>query len=66
MIKNYNISVQKNHNLNWPYITDHPYRILIICDSQLEKAIALLNLIKNQESDMKKTYLYIKDPFELK
>ena len=66
MIKNYNISVQKNHNLNWPYITDHPYRILIICDSQLEKAIALLNLIKNQESDIKKTYLYIKDPFELK
>ena len=66
MIKNYNQSVQKNHNLNWPYITDHPYRILIICDSQLEKAIALLNLIKNQESDIKKTYLYIKDPFELK
>ena len=66
MIKNYNISVQKNHNLNWPYITDHPYRILIICDSQLEKAIALLNLIKNQESDIKKTYLYIKDPFKLK
>ena len=66
MIKNYNQSVQKNHNLNWPYITDHPYRILIICDSQLEKAIALLNLIKNQESDIKKTYLYIKDPFKLK
>ena len=66
MIKNYNQSVQKNHNLNWPYITDHPYRILIICDSQLEKAIALLNLIKNQESDIKKIYLYIKDPFKLK
>ena len=22
-----------NHNPNWPYIPDHPYRILIIGDS---------------------------------
>ena len=21
---------KKEHNLNWPYIPDHPYRILII------------------------------------
>ena len=26
----YDQSVQINHNLNWPYIPDHPYRILII------------------------------------
>ena len=30
MIKNYNELVKINHNLNWPYIPDHPYRILII------------------------------------
>ena len=30
MIKNYNELVKKNHNPNWPYIPDHPYRILII------------------------------------
>ena len=29
-MKNYDQSVEKNHNLNWPYIPYHPYRILII------------------------------------
>ena len=29
-MKTYDQSVQINHNLNWPYIPDHPYRILII------------------------------------
>ena len=33
MIKNYNELVKINHNPNWPYIPDHPYRILIIGDS---------------------------------
>ena len=26
-----------NHNANWPYILDHPYRILIIGDSRSGK-----------------------------
>ena len=34
MMKNieYDESVEINHNPNWPYIPDHPYRILIIGD----------------------------------
>ena len=35
---------EKQHNLNWPYIPDHPYRILIIGGSGTGKANALLNL----------------------
>ena len=66
MIKNYDLSVEINHNLNWPYIPDHPYRILIIgvlvwetCVTEL--IYALLNLIKHQRPD-----LSVKDPFESK
>ena len=51
------------HNLKWPYIPDHPYRILIIGGSGSGKAHALLNLITNQ-SDIEKIYLYAKDPYE--
>ena len=29
LVKNYDQSIQVNHNPNWPYIPDHPYRILI-------------------------------------
>ena len=36
------------HNPKWPYIPDHPYRILIIGDSASRKTNALLNLINNQ------------------
>ena len=50
------------HNLKWPYISDHPYRILIIGDSASGKTSALLNLINNQlDMDM-----YRKDPYEAK
>ena len=35
------------HNSNWPYIPDHPYRILIVGGSGSEKTNALLNLINN-------------------
>ena len=38
----------KENNLNWPYIPDHPYRILIIGGSGSGKTNALLNLINNQ------------------
>ena len=54
---------KKEHNLNWPYIPDHPYRILIIAGSGTGKTNALLNLINNQQ-DIDKIYLYAKDPYE--
>ena len=52
-------------NKNWPYIPDHPYRILIIGVSGSGKANVSLNLIKNQP-DFDKIYLYAKDPYEAK
>ena len=51
------------HNKNWPYIPDHPYRILITGGSG--KTNLLLNLIENQP-DIDKIYLYAKDPYETK
>ena len=53
------------HNLKWPYIAGHPYRILKIGGSRSGKANALLNLINNQP-DIDKTYLYAKDPYGAK
>ena len=66
MMKNYDQSVEINHNPNWPYIPDHPYRILIIGGSGSGKTNVLLNLIKHQRPDIDKIYLYVKDPFESK
>ena len=53
------------HNSKWPYIPDHPYRILIVGGSGLGKTTALLNLINNQLG-IDKIYLYAKDPYEAK
>ena len=53
------------HNSKWPYILDHPYRILIIGGSGSGKIKALLNLINNQP-DIDKIYLYAKDLYEAK
>ena len=53
------------HNSKWPYITDHPYRILTISGSGSGKANALLNLINNQP-DIDNIYLYAKNPYEAK
>ena len=53
------------HNSKWPYIPDHPYRILIIGGSGSGKTNALLNLLNNQP-DIDKIYLYVKDPYEAK
>ena len=53
------------HNKNWPYIPDHPYRMLIIGGSRSGKTNLLLNLIENQ-LDIDKIYLYAKDPYEAK
>ena len=49
------------HNLNWPYIPDHPCRILIIGGSASGKTNTLLYLINNQPH-IDKLYLYAKDP----
>ena len=53
------------HDLKWPYIPDHPYRILIIGGSGLGKTNALLNLMNNQP-DIDKIYLYANNPYEAK
>ena len=54
-----------NHNEKWPYIPDHPYRILIIGGSGSGKTNTLLNLI-NEQKDIDKIYLYAKDLSESK
>ena len=61
-MKNYDESVEINHNLNWSYIPDHTYRILIIGGSGSDKTIVLLNVVKNQRLDIDKVYLYLKVP----
>ena len=53
------------YNLKWPYIPDHPYRILMIGGTGSGKTNALLNLINNQ-LDIDKIYLYAKDLHEAK
>ena len=55
----------KEHNPNWPQILDYPYRILIIGGSGSGKTNSLFNLI-NKEPDIDKSYLYAKDPYEVK
>ena len=65
---NFNYYTNENrteHNKNWPYIPDHPYRILIIGGSGSGKTNVLLNLIENQP-DIDKIYLHAKDPYEAK
>ena len=66
MMNNYNESVEINHKPNWPYIADHPYRILIILGSGSDKINVILNLMKHQRPDIDKIYLYVEDTFELK
>ena len=55
----------KEHISKWPEIPDHPYRILMIGGSGLEKTNALLTLI-NREPDIDSIYLYAKYQFEAK
>ena len=62
---NYTNENRSEHNLKWPYIPDHLYRILVIGGSGSGKTNALLNLINNQP-DIDKIYLYAKDPYEAK
>ena len=62
---NYTNENKTEHNPKWPYIPDHPYRILIVGGSGSGKTNALLNLI-NSQLDIDKIYLYAKDPNEAK
>ena len=55
----------KEHNVNWPEIPDHPYRILTVRDYGCGKTNSLFNLI-NQQPVIDKIYLYAKDPYEAK
>ena len=50
---NYTSENKTKPNKNWPYIPDHPYRILIFGGSG--KTNLLLNLIENQP-DIDKIY----------
>ena len=62
MINLDNLTREKNkkHNEKWPYIPDHPYRILIIGVSGSGKTNTKLNLLKEQDV-IDKIYLYAKD-----
>ena len=53
-MKKYDESVEISHNPSWPYILDHPYRILIIGGSGSGKTNLLLNLINHQRPDIDK------------
>ena len=53
------------HNKNWPYIPDHPYRMLIIGDSGSGKTNALINLM-NEQKNIDKIYFYARDLNERK
>ena len=55
----------KKRNEKWPYIPDHPYKILIIGGSGSGKTNTLLNLI-NEQHDIDKIYLYARDLNETK
>ena len=55
----------RSYNSDWPYITDNPYRILIIGGSASGKTNSLVNLINNQP-DIDKIHLYAKDPHQAK
>ena len=56
---------KKEHYKKWPYVPDHPCRILIVGGSGSGKTNALLNLIKELD-DIDKIYLYAKDLSEPK
>ena len=55
------------HNLKWPYIPDHPCRILIIGGSGSGKTkVSKFNKQPVRYWDIDKIYLYAKDPYGAK
>ena len=65
-IDNYVNENKTEHNEKWPFISDHPYRIIIIGGSGSGKTNALLNLIKEPDYHEDKIYLYSRDLSEPK
>ena len=53
-MKNFDESFDINHDPNWSYIPNHPYRILIIGGSLSDPTNVLLNLVKHQRADIDK------------
>ena len=53
---------KKKHNLNQPYIPDHPYIILI----RNGKNKCIIKLDKYNQQDIDEIYLYAKEPYEEK
>ena len=53
-MENYDQSIEINHNRYWPYIPDHPYRILIT------------GVSGSGRPGIDKIYLYVKDAFKSK
>ena len=44
---NYINENKTEHNIRWPYIPDHPHRILIIGDSRSEKKKSVIKINKS-------------------
>ena len=55
----------RKHSEKWPYILDHPYKVIIIGGSGSGKTNALINFI-NKQNDIDKIYLYARDLIEPK
>ena len=65
-MKNYEESVEINPNSYWSYIPNYCYKTLIIDGSGSGETNGLLNVIKLQQPNIEKIYLYVNDPFESK
>lgn len=57
--------IKQEDNPHFRRIPNHPYRILLLADTLVEKVNALLNLI-NHQSDIDKICLYSKDSYQPK
>ena len=59
------MKIKTEQNDKWPYILDHPHRLIKIDVSGSGKTNALINLI-NGQNDIDKMYLYARDLSEPK